>query len=185
MRVVSRVGVGLFAVLVLVAAPCLAGEEKEKGKEKGKEKKKTQQAAHMMVTTDQLEWTDVGSMPPGAKMAVLEGDPSQEGPFTVRIKVPANYSVPAHTHPESERATVLEGTIYMAAGEDLDEESAVELGPGSLAVVHEGVPMIGFTRDEPAVFQLNGEGPWGITYLDPADDPRTQTSESEESSSES
>ncbi|MDX1631223.1 MAG: cupin domain-containing protein [Thermoanaerobaculia bacterium] len=170
MRILSTVGVSVLAVLTAFAAPSLAGEEKQGEKEHGK-------TGHLMVTADQLEWTDVASMPPGAEMAVLEGDPSKEGPFTLRLKVPANYYVPAHVHPAAERVTVLEGTIYMAAGENLDEEDATELGPDSLAVVDEGVPMIGFTRDDPAVFQLNGDGPWGITYLDPDDDPRDESNE--------
>ncbi len=127
---------------------------------------------HLMVKPDQLEWGPVGSMPPGATAAVLEGDPSKAEDFTMRIKFPANYVIPVHTHPAVERVTVLEGTLYFAVGDTFDRAAAQGFGPGALAVMDVGVPMYGFTGDEPAVIQLNGRGPWGIDYVNPEDDPR-------------
>ena len=129
-------------------------------------------AGHLMVTPEQLEWNAVPSLPPGAKAAVLEGDPSADGPFTMRIRFPAGYTIPLHTHPVVERVTVLEGTLYFGVGSSFDRDRAQALGAGALAVMDVGVPMYGFTTDEPAVIQINGSGPWGIAYLDAADDPR-------------
>lgn len=129
-------------------------------------------AGHLMVLPDEVEWSDVGSMPPGAKAAVLEGDPSTDQDFTMRIYFPAGYDIPLHTHQAVERVTVLDGTLYFGVGDEFDRAAAKELPPGTLAVMDVGVPMFGFTKDEPVVIQLNGTGPWGIEYLDPADDPR-------------
>ena len=53
----------------------------------------------MMVTSDELKWVDIGSLPPGAKLAVIEGPLNQAGPVTFRLKFPANYQIPAHWHP--------------------------------------------------------------------------------------
>lgn len=127
---------------------------------------------HLMVKPDQLEWGPVGSMPPGATAAVLEGDPSKAEDFTMRIRFPAEYVIPVHTHPAVERVTVLEGTLYFGIGDTFDREAAAAVVPGSLAVMGVGVPMYGFTEDEPVVIQLNGRGPWGIEYVNPEDDPR-------------
>ncbi|MGH2689869.1 MAG: cupin domain-containing protein [Actinomycetota bacterium] len=127
---------------------------------------------HLMVGPDQLAWGPVGSMPPGATVAVLEGDPSKAGDFTMRIRFPANYVIPVHVHPVVERVTVLEGKLYFAVGDKFDRNAAQAVGPGALAVMDAGVPMYGYTKDEPAVIQLNGRGPWGIEYVNPEDDPR-------------
>lgn len=129
-------------------------------------------AGHLMVMPDQVTWGEVGSMPPGAKAAVLEGDPSKDQDFTMRIYFPADYTIPLHTHPAVERVTVLEGTLYFGVGDTFDRDAAQALPPGTLAVMDVGVPMYGFTKDEPVVIQLNGTGPWGIEYVNPADDPR-------------
>jgi hypothetical protein len=129
---------------------------------------------HVMVTADQLDWKPVPSLPQGARVAVLEGDPSQEGPFTMRLELPAGYDIPVHTHPVTERVTVLSGTFYIGLGETFDREGGHALPAGGLAVMEGGMAMYGYTGDEPTVIQLNGNGPWGITYLDPADDPRRQ-----------
>jgi quercetin dioxygenase-like cupin family protein len=127
---------------------------------------------HLMVMPDELEWGPVGSLPPGATAVVLEGDPSTAEDFTMRIRFPANYDIPLHTHPAIERVTVLEGTLYFGIGKTFDREAVATLPPGTLAVMDVGVPMYGYTGDEPAVIQLNGRGPWGIEYVNPEDDPR-------------
>ena len=129
-------------------------------------------SGHLMVLPDQLEWKDVPSLPPGAKWAALEGDPTKAEPFTMRVQFPANYTIPLHTHPVVERVTVLSGTLHFASGEVFDREKAKPLPPGALAVMGGGVPMYGFTGGEPVVIQVNGVGPWGIDFLNPADDPR-------------
>jgi hypothetical protein len=126
---------------------------------------------HVMVTPDALEWRPVASMAPGAEMSVLEGDLGEEQPFTFRLKLPADYVVPPHVHPAYERVTVLSGTFHFAHGEEFDRNRTRPLSAGSFAVMAPAEPMFGFT-DEETVIQLHGMGPWGIEYLDPADDPR-------------
>jgi quercetin dioxygenase-like cupin family protein len=127
---------------------------------------------HLMVLPDQLEWTDVASLPPGAKIAVLEGDLSKAEPFTMRVQFPPNYTIPLHTHPTVERVTVLSGTLHFGVGDTFDREKAQALPPGTLAVMDSGVSMYGFTGEEPVVIQVNGSGPWGIEYVNAVDDPR-------------
>ena len=128
---------------------------------------------HMMVVPGDLSWGPVASMAPGARIAVLEGDLSKREPFTMRLKLPADYVIAPHIHPAYERVTVLSGTFYFAHGREFNRDKATALPTGSLAIMAPGDPMFGYTREE-TVIQLHGTGPWGIEYLDPKDDPRKQ-----------
>ena len=69
--------------------------------------------------------------PAGAKWAVLEGDPTQAGPFTFRVKVPGGFKMPPHTHPNIEHVTVLSGAFHFGMGEQLDEAKVKAMPAGS------------------------------------------------------
>jgi ketosteroid isomerase-like protein len=72
---------------------------------------------HVMLAPGELKWGDAPpSLPPGAKMAVVQGDPTQAQPFVVRAQVPAGYKVPPHWHPGDENITVLSGTCCARHG---------------------------------------------------------------------
>src|SRR5881394_1383715 len=81
---------------------------------------------------DALDWADgPPSLPPGAQIAVLEGDPTKPGPFVMRVKLPDGYKVPPHTHPKPERVTVLSGSFHLGMGDRFDPKHAVELRAGT------------------------------------------------------
>lgn len=128
-------------------------------------------AGHTMVMPDELKWADVGSLPPGAKLAVIEGPMDQAVPFTVRLKMPANYQVPAHSHPAIEHVTVLSGSFYMGLGDKLDKSKSKKLSVGSVGIMQPKTNHFAWTKNE-TVIQLHGVGPWGINYVNPKDDPR-------------
>lgn len=128
---------------------------------------------HVMLTESDLKWTDPAALPAGAKLAVLEGDPTQVGPFTMRLKFPAGYKIPAHWHPVDEHVTVLSGAFNMGMGDKLDEKASRALPVGSFVVMPAKTNHFAWTKDG-ATVQLHGMGPWGITYVNPADDPRIQ-----------
>lgn len=132
---------------------------------------RAQISGHLMVTPSDLKWADVPSLPPGAKIAVIEGPMSEAVPFTIRLKFPANYRIPAHWHPAVERVTVLSGTFHMGVGSKLDTQKTMSLNPGDMMIMQPQTQHFAWNKDE-VVLQLNGTGPWGITYVDPADDPR-------------
>lgn len=131
------------------------------------------QADHVMVTPSELKWSDVGSLPPGAKLAVIEGPLNEAKPFTMRIKMPASYRIPAHYHGAIEHVTVLSGTFHMGTGNKLDTRSGHALSAGGVAIMQVGTRHYAWTGEE-TVIQVHGVGPWTITYVDPADDPRKQ-----------
>jgi hypothetical protein len=125
-----------------------------------------------IITPNEMQWT-VGpdALPKGAEMVVLEGNPAKAGPFTLRLKVPADYKIPPHWHPVVEHVTVISGTFYMGMGDKFDEKVATEMPVGSFAFMQPKMHHFAFSHDA-AVIQLHGVGPWGITYLNPKDDPR-------------
>lgn len=131
----------------------------------------TEAGGHRMLTPGDLKWGDVPSLPPGAKLAVIEGPLNEAVPFTFRLQLPANYQIPAHWHPAVERVTVISGTVNMGVGDKLDKEKTQALGPGSMAIMQPKTNHFVWTKEE-TVVQLNGTGPWGITYVNPNEDPR-------------
>jgi hypothetical protein len=129
---------------------------------------------HKMINQKELQWQEgPASLPKGIKVAMLEGDLTKEGPFAVRIQIPANYTIPPHWHSAIEHVTVMKGSFYMGAGEKLDMEKATMLSEGGFAVMPVKFVHYAFTKDG-ATIQLHGIGPWGITYVNESDDPRNQ-----------
>jgi quercetin dioxygenase-like cupin family protein len=129
---------------------------------------------HVMVKANDVSWMDgPPSLPTGAKSAVIEGNPTKAGLFTMRVKIPANYRIPAHWHPADEHVTVISGTFHMGMGDKLDTSAGHALPAGSFAVMPATSRHFAYTNEE-TVIQLHGMGPWGITYVNPADDPRSR-----------
>lgn len=120
-----------------------------------------------------LKWMDApAGLPAGAKMAVVKGDPGKAGDFTIRIKMPANYTVAPHHHPTDEVVRVLDaGTLNYGMGDKLDKASAGSLTKGYHVTMQAGMNHWVFTTD-PVDVQVSGMGPFQIVYANPADDPR-------------
>ena len=128
-------------------------------------------AEYTSVMLPDIKWQDAPSLGPGAKTAVIDGDPKSSGPFVMRAKLPPNTTIGLHTHPATENVTILSGTLYFAAGDKPDPKAARAFGPGSYFSIGQGKPMVAYSKDSEVVFQLHGTGPWGITYLDKKDVP--------------
>lgn len=160
----------LFLIVLTLIVPASLLQAQEKAPEKAVE----HQADHIMLVPTDLTWKDgPASLPKGVKSTVLEGDPTKAGPFTMQLKLPANYKIPPHSHPAIEHVTVLSGSFHMGLGGVFDESKATKLPVGGFAVMAIGTRHFAFTKEE-ATIQLHGVGPWGITYVNPADDPRNK-----------
>jgi anti-sigma factor ChrR (cupin superfamily) len=153
----NRIG---FAVSMLVMASALAAAPA-----------RAQTGEHKMVKAADLKWDDLPSLPKGAKAATIEGPMNEAVPFTVRIKLPANYTLPAHWHPAVERVTVLSGTFNMGMGDKFDKSKTTPVGVGDMMIMQPKTHHFAWT-DKETIVQLNGTGPWGITYVNADDDPR-------------
>lgn len=146
--------VSAFVLATAAAVPVLAAE------------------AHKVVPAQEIQWgKGPASLPPGAEAVTLYGDPGKEGLFAYRIKLPAGYHIPPHTHPKPEIVTVLSGTFLLGTGEAADKAKARPLSAGSFFAFEPGTAHYVFT-DQEAVIQLNSTGPWAITYVKADDDPR-------------
>lgn len=120
-----------------------------------------------------IVWKDgPPSLPRGAKFTVLEGDPTADGPFTMRIKLPGGYRIPPHTHPKTERLTVISGTFRLGMGARFDTSGMQTLPAGTYGFWPAGMQHFAEARGE-TVVQVHGTGPWQIVYVNPADDPRS------------
>lgn len=126
---------------------------------------------HIMLNESDLQW---GGAPPvlpaSAKLTVLQGDPSKEEPFVVRLEFPADYKIPAHWHPTTENVTVLRGNLYLGAGQKLDETNATVINTGGFASLPAKSAHFAFTK-EGCTVQIHAMGPFVINYINPADDP--------------
>jgi hypothetical protein len=127
---------------------------------------------HGLIQPSDVKWGAApASLPSGAQGAVLQGDPAKAGPFTLRLKLPDGYRIPPHYHPAIEHITVLEGTFVLGTGEAVSGGTEKPLGAGSFAFMPAGMRHFVRAQGE-TVVQLHGTGPWGITYVNPSDDPR-------------
>jgi hypothetical protein len=124
------------------------------------------------LAADDLKWAPVpDAIPGGAEIAVLLGDPTKPGPFVVRLKFPAGYIFPAHTHSVDELVTVLDGTVHFAQGEKLDLTKGLPLGVHGFNPTAADVPHYLYT-ERGATIQIQGTGPFDFKYLNAKDDRR-------------
>jgi quercetin dioxygenase-like cupin family protein len=135
-------------------------------------------AAHVMENLSTAKWGPAPPMlPPGAQIAVLAGDPTKAGSYTVRLKFPAHYDIPAHSHPTDENVVVVSGELFMAMGASLDRKAGLGLGVGGYALMPAHANHSAYTKGE-TVIVLYGQGPVEFKYVNPSDDPRAKTSTS-------
>lgn len=126
---------------------------------------------HVVVTSTDLTWGDAPpSLPPGAKLAVVSGDPTTAGMFVVQLQAPAGYKVAAHWHPTDENVTVLSGTFAVGMGEKFDEAALKTLPAGSYVALPATMRHFAMAKTASTI-QISGMGPFIVNYVDPADDP--------------
>jgi hypothetical protein len=150
----------LVCALVLVALPvaALAADDR------------------MGVQPAALKWGPAPpGLPPGSQMAIVVGDPSKAEPYVLRAKVPRGWRVMPHTHPTDENVTVLSGTVHIAMGDKFDVKKGDALSAGGFFTAKQGMQHY-FWVTSPSVIQVHGVGPFEITYVNPADDPRNKAS---------
>ncbi len=124
------------------------------------------------VTPAEMQWASQGQLAmAGMEQVNLVGNPSEPGPYTLRLKFPAGYKLAPHVHPDSREVTILSGTWYTGYGEKFDEASLKALPAGSFYTEPANVAHFVEVR-EPVVIQVSGMGPSGRKFASPGD--RTQ-----------
>ena len=123
---------------------------------------------------DKLVWKEgPASLPTGAQIAVVEGDPGKEGPFVFRIKAPDGYRIPPHTHTKMERVTVISGTFNIGMGKMFDQAATRAMPAGTYGNWEPEMEHFVWIKGD-TVAQFHGVGPWVIKYVNPEDDPRNK-----------
>lgn len=164
-------------VLVVSAQGTTSGHQSTSGQQQGTTS--TMQttgtsghAGHVMMTPGEANWGPAPDMlPAGAQLAVINGDPSGTGAFTVRAKFPDGYKIPPHWHPQDEAVTVIDGTLLMGMGEQFSEAATKSLGVGSFALMPKGARHFAMAKGDTTV-QIHGIGPLAFNYVNASDDPR-------------
>ena len=118
-----------------------------------------------------LEWSVPPVLPPGALIAVVSGDPTAPGEFTLMVSMPNGYRLPPHFHPSSEYVEVREGTLLVGVGDVLDPKRTRALVAGDSATAPPGVHHFSIARGR-TVVKATFIGPYTITYLRAEDAPR-------------
>ena len=154
-----RVGAAL-SVCLLLAGP-VRGQEAKPGEQ-----------PQVVKGSRDIKWGDVPpTLPRGAKMAVMHGDPGKPGPFTVMLKLPPNYRIPAHWHSQDENVVVISGLFYAGMGDRIDMTKAVALQRGAYVFMPARMHHFAVIRG-PTLIEIHGNGPFDINYINPADDPQ-------------
>jgi quercetin dioxygenase-like cupin family protein len=126
----------------------------------------------IFINSKDIKWGDAPpSVPKGAKLAVLQGDPGKTGPFVIRLMLPPGYKLPPHSHSQDESLTVISGTFYFGTGDKLEMSKAHALTAGGFHALAATDHHYAFAKT-PTVVQVNGMGPFNITYINPDDDPQ-------------
>jgi hypothetical protein len=164
----ERAAVPVLLITITLIAGSLARAQEEKAGRPG-----PAEAEHVLrLTPAELTWAAGPPMlPPGASMAVIEGAFDKPGPFTVRLRFPADYRIPAHWHPIKVTVTVISGTFHMGLGDRLDTTKGKRLPAGSIFEMPATIHHFGWTSEE-TVIQEHGIGPLSVNHVHPAGDAR-------------
>jgi quercetin dioxygenase-like cupin family protein len=125
------------------------------------------------LRSEDIVWQPFAAFPRGAQLAVLVGEPSEPGPYVVRVKVPDGVRLMPHRHPEDRIYTVMSGVFYIGLGERFDADRMEAFPPGSVVILPGDTAHFHFAKSGEYVTQVTAIGPLGLDYVEPADDPRT------------
>ena len=167
MQKLTTMGI-VFAAAAAIAAGTASAQTAPKPKPAAKPA-----ARHVMIAPADVKWgPGPASLPPGAQMAVLDGDPGKAGmPFVIRAKLPDGYKIAPHWHPTDENVVVLSGTFVVGTGDKFDEKAMTSLPTGSFVRMPKLMHHSAMAKGE-TVIQVHGVGPFAVTYVNPKDDPR-------------
>jgi quercetin dioxygenase-like cupin family protein len=126
------------------------------------------------ILSEDIEWKPFASFPPSARLAVVVGDPSKPGLYTIRVKVPNGVKLMPHRHPEDRTYTVISGVFYIGLGDEFDAEKLQAFPPGAVIVLPGNTSHFHWAKSSDYITQVSAIGPLGMEYVNSKDDPRNQ-----------
>lgn len=129
--------------------------------------------SHIVLAPEQVSWGDCPPvLPSGARCAIAEGDPSTpDALFALRVRMPDGYRIPPHFHPADEHVVVLSGVFNMGMGDTFDTSAGHALPAGGFMAMPAGQHHYAWATGSTDI-HIYAIGPWGLTYVNPQDDPR-------------
>jgi hypothetical protein len=126
----------------------------------------------IFLNPNEMQWGPAPpSVPAGAKVSVLYGDPSAAGPFVLRLYVPPGYTIAPHWHSNAESLTVITGTLYLGEGDTPNPKVAHAIKAHGFHYLPAKQHHFASSRMG-TVVQIHGDGPFDITYVNDKDDPQ-------------
>jgi hypothetical protein len=133
------------------------------------------EALFRSIRPEDIDWKPFPAFPTSARLAVVVGQPSEPGPYVVRVKVPSGVKLMPHKHPEDRVYTVMSGVFYIGLGDTFDAERMEAYPPGSVLVLPGETYHFHWAKSGEYVTQVTGIGPLGLEYLNEKDDPRKKS----------
>ncbi len=134
------------------------------------------QAEFRAILPEAIDWKPFSAFPPSVRLAVVVGQPSQPGPYVIRVKVPSGVRLMPHRHSEDRIYTVMSGIFYIGLGEQFDGDNVQAYPPGSVIVLPGDTFHFHWAKSGEYVTQVTAVGPLGLEYFDSSDDPREKSS---------
>ncbi len=132
------------------------------------------QAVFKTTLPEDIEWKPFPAFPPSVRLAILVGEPSKEGPYTIRVHVPYDVKLMPHKHPEDRVYTVISGIFYIGLGDQFDAGKLQAFPPGAVIVLPGDTSHFHWAKSGEYITQVTALGPLGLAYLNPKDDPRNE-----------
>jgi quercetin dioxygenase-like cupin family protein len=130
------------------------------------------EAVFKSILPEDIDWQPFPAFPPSARLAVLVGEPTQAGPYVIRVKVPAGVKLMPHRHPEDRIYTVMSGVFYIGRGDQFDGDKVNAYPPGTVIVLPGDTWHFHWAKSGEYVTQVTAIGPLGLEYKETQDDPR-------------
>jgi quercetin dioxygenase-like cupin family protein len=133
------------------------------------------EAVFKAILPEDIDWKPFPAFPPSVRLAVLVGQPSERGPYVIRVKAPAGVKLMPHRHPEDRIYTVMSGVFYIGLGNRFDGDQVKAYPPGSVIILPGETPHFHWAKSGEYVTQVSAVGLLGLEYLDHRDDPRAES----------
>ena len=155
------------------------------GNESGAVRRKTEVSAQLhqpgqgefrAIMPEDIDWKPFPAFPPSVRLAVVVGQPSAPGPYTIRVKVPRGEKLMPHKHPEDRVYTVISGVFYIGLGDEFDESKLEAYPPGAVIILPGNTHHFHWAKSGEYITQVTAMGPLGMEYLSAKDDPRNDRS---------
>jgi quercetin dioxygenase-like cupin family protein len=129
------------------------------------------------ILPEHIEWQPFAAFPPSVRLAVIVGQPSEPGPYVIRVKVPGGVKLMPHRHSEDRVYTVVAGVFYIGVGEEFDPDKLEAYPPGAVIVLPRNTPHFHWAKSGEYITQVTAIGPLGLEYVNSKDDPRNEDSQ--------